>query len=419
MKKKKDWQALVAQLDPKNFQEPPCLHAGVCGGCVWQNLRYDAQLELKHQMINRAFSEAGHEEQIDRVIPCPDPFYYRNRMDYVIGWKGEVGLKEYGSWSRYVDLSTCLLLDEETPKILQTVRELMRDLKLEPWDAKFHRGLVRYCVVRLGKNTGERMITLVVHDLARFDDAVCREITRRLAPLCTTLYLGENPDTTDLSLAKTLKLLHGNEYLTEEVNGLRYLIHPNSFFQTNSTMAAELQKTVLAFLKQNKTIDSYSNLLSCSVLDLYCGLGFFGIACAKQGATVEGYELDVQAIELAKRNAEINGVADRTTFGAGAIESLCHPREGGDLEIPAFAGMTNYDAVIIDPPRSGLHPRVLKTLLDQAPKTIIYVSCNYKRLVEELKEFKTKYHVEQIAALDLFPQTPHVEVVVQLKKPSE
>lgn len=386
--------------------DPACPHAGVCGGCLWQHLKYETQLTLKREAINQAFEELGHKERVDSIIPCPDPFYYRNRMDYAIGWKGEVGLKEHGSWNRYVDLSTCLLLDTETPKILEAVRQLMKDFDLKPWDAKFHRGLVRYCVIRLGKNTKERMITLVVKDLSLITQHATH-IIERFSPLCTTLYLGENPEITDLSICKTLKLLHGKEHLTEEVNGINYLIHPNSFFQTNTVMAAELQKTVLEFLGR-----------PLSVLDLYCGSGFFGIACAKQGMAVRGYELDGSAIELAKQNAELNGVGDRATFKVGSIESLCHSKL--DLEsntsdwIPAFAGMT--DAVIIDPPRSGLHPKVIEALLTAQPKTIIYVSCKYQTFIKELALFKSTYQVEDLKALDLFPQTPHVELVTKLVK---
>lgn len=369
--------------------DAPCPHAGVCGGCLWQHMSYEAQLRTKKEMINRAFERAGHEERIDHVTPSSETFYYRNRMDYVVGWKGEVGLKEYGSWNRYLDLSTCLLLDKETPVILQTVRDLMRDLKLEPWDAKRYVGDLRYCVIRLGKNTGERMISLVVHDLKRFDDVTRTELVKRLSPLCTSLYLAENPEITDVSQGKTLELLHGNEYLTEEVNGIRYTIHPNSFFQTNTRMAGELQTAVLDRLPQGK------------ILDLYCGLGFLGIAAAKRGNEVYGHELDAAAIELAKTNAEANGVAKKTRWGAGPTETLDWSAE-------------NPDAVIVDPPRAGLHPKALKALVENAPPRIVYVSCNYRRLVEELRELKAKYRVESLQALDLFPQTPHVEVIASL-----
>jgi len=389
------WIAELERVDEPapNRVATKCPHAGTCGGCLWQHIRYETQLEIKRDMINAAFKNAGHEEQIMSVMPSKNLFYYRNRMDYPFGWKNEIGLKAYGRWNAYVDVKECFLLDEETPKILETVRELCRELHLTPWDAKRHEGLMRYVVIRRGEMTDERLIVLVVKELTAFDEGMRQEITRRLLPFCTTLYLGENPEITDLSYTKTFVLLHGNEYLTEEVNGLRYRIHPNSFFQTNSRMAAELQNTVLTFL---------GDVREKKIFDLYCGLGFFGIACATHGARVHGHELDATAIELAKENAKLNGVGDKTTWTSGPTEDF------GWEETPV--------AVIIDPPRSGLHPRALKTLLEKKPEQIVYVSCNFHRLAEELTQLKTIYRIEHLAALDLFPHTPHVETVVSLRR---
>lgn len=383
----------------QNRVTAPCPHAGVCGGCLWQHMSYPAQLELKRTQINHALEREGHEERITDVTPSTDTLHYRNRMDYVVGWQGTVGLKKYGSWNRYLDLQTCLLLDDTTPTILQHVRDWMKEFELAAWDARRHTGVIRYCVIRLGRNTNERMVTIIIKDTAAISVAARKGLTDRLAPLTTTLYLGENPEITDLSLAKTLTLLHGNEYLTEEVNGLRYLVHPNSFFQTNTRMAAKLQDRVLDLLGLSRNTPPPS--APPLIMDLYCGSGFFGIACAKAGAKVYGHELDAPAIELARKNAIANEVAERATFGAGPTE---------DLDWQAL----NPDAVIIDPPRSGLHPRALEMLLGKKPPVIVYVSCNYRRLVEELKQLKTQYRVESIAALDLFPQTPHVEVITKL-----
>ncbi|HEU0050571.1 MAG TPA: 23S rRNA (uracil(1939)-C(5))-methyltransferase RlmD [Patescibacteria group bacterium] len=393
-REQKKWMAKLDRITtPSSLRViPPCPFAGICGGCLWQHVKKEAQRESKSKMINEAFAEAGHNERIKNTLPCPDPFYYRNRMDYVWGWNGELGLKAYGAWNRYLDLTNCLLLDQETPAILALARTLSADLRLVPWDAKKQSGDLRYFVIRLGKNTSERMITLVVHDANRFSESMRQELVKRFAPHCTTLYLGENPSITDLSLSKNLFRLHGNEFLTEEVNGLRYLIHPNSFFQTNTKMAAQLQTTVLSFL---------GDLHQTRLLDLYCGLGFFGIAAAHEGATIFGYELDAEAISLAKKNAALNGVDRQTEFASGPAESLVWSE-------------WNPDTVILDPPRAGLHPRVIKRLLEQKPRTMVYVSCNYHSFVKELALFKTAYQLEQMIALDLFPQTPHVELVSKL-----
>lgn len=373
--------------------DAPCPHAGKCGGCLWQHMAYPAQLKLKQHMINRAFEAADQPERIEIVEPSSDIFYYRNRMDYAFGWKGELGLKEHGAWNRYLDLKTCLLLDEETPKILAFFQTFRETFKLTPWDAKTHEGLLRYVVIRLGKETGERLIILVVKDASQITQPMKEFLKQGLMEQATTLLIGENALLSDLSYAQTFETLLGNPTLTEEVNGIRYAIHPNSFFQTNTRMAAKLQTTVLDWIQPKPGM---------TVLDLYCGLGFFGIACAKRGATVFGHELDAQAIELAKENAAQNGVAERCTFTAGPAE---------DQSWKHIA----CDTLILDPPRTGLHPKALEAVMQMRPKNIIYVSCNYHRLAQELKTLKTHYQIEQLKALDLFPHTPHVETVVRLR----
>lgn len=381
----------ILESSPVRLQAP-CPHAGICGGCLWQHLSYEAQLTLKRDRILHAFKTAGISIDLPAVIPSPETLYYRNRMDYVFGWHGELGLKAYGSWNHYLDTTSCLLLDEETPAILSVFRSFIADHHIAPWDAKKHTGQARYVVIRRGCFTNERLILFVVKDLAAVTPPMREDLKRRLQLLCTSILVGENPEITDLSYVKTYEVIQGNEVLTEEINDLRYRIHPNSFFQTNSFMAGKLQERVL------QTLGPISGK---TVLDLYCGLGFFGIACAKQGATVAGHELDTAAIVLAQENAVLNGVRNNTHFSAGAVENYAW-----EIDKP--------DYVIVDPPRSGLHPKALETLMRQAPPTIVYVSCNYPRLIGELKTLLTKYRLQHIEALDLFPQTPHVEVLVKL-----
>ncbi len=382
----------------------PCPHAGVCGGCPWQHLNYEAQLTVKRERINAAFQITGHDERIDQIIPAKEKFHYRNRMDFAVGWNGEIGLKEYNAWNRYVDLTTCLLLSDGASEILQRVRTWMRESDLLPWDAKFYSGDVRYVVVREGKNTKQRMIAVIVKDLSRVIPACRSLLIAHLSPYCTTLLIGEQSLKTDLSLAQKYDVLKGEPYLEEIVNDTRYRIAPNSFFQTNSTMAAELQKTTAEMIDiKNPSYTLQDSRLT--ILDLYCGLGFFGIYLAKQNPSIKvaGFEIDNQSIELARHNAKVNDVTEQVEFASGPAEDLSWKN-------------LKADVIILDPPRSGLHPRVLKTLLDIKPEKLIYVSCNFHRLVEELKLLKEVYQVDKLAALDLFPQTPHVEVVASLRK---
>jgi tRNA (uracil-5-)-methyltransferase len=368
-------------------------------GALWLHIKYDAQLRFKRDLINRALEEAKHEERVTEVVPSSVTSFYRNRMDYPVGWKGEIGFKEFGSWSRYREVSEDVLLSPNVPTILQRCREIISETGLKPWDNRDNKGDVRYVVIREGKNTKQRMIALIVKDLKAVTRDMRSTIIAKLDDLATSVLLGENPEITDLSYAKTIDILKGDETLEEVVNNTRYRTHLNSFFQTNSTMSATLQDIVADFI----SIPIPNPQSPIPVLDLYCGLGFFGINLATRNPSlrVSGFEIDAQAIELAKENAKTNNVADRCTFMSGPAEDLSWK----DVDT---------DVVILDPPRSGLHPRVLDTLLAKKPKTIIYVSCNFRRLVAELTRLKTLYRIEAIKAVDMFPHTPHVEVLTKL-----
>ena len=373
-----------------------CPHAGVCGGCLWQQMKYDSQLECKRLMINRALEKNCHDIRIKEVTPSKDELFYRNRMDYAIGWNGELGLREYGNWNNYLDLETCLLFDKETPEILKIVRRLMKELKLEPWDNKFHRGNIKFLTMRRGEFTSERMIMLLFHDLSKINSSSKKKIEAALSPFCTTLYLGEQPTNTDTESANKLELIIGKPYLRERINNIEYDIRPNAFFQTNPRMARVLQNKVTELAE----ISSKQN-----ILDLYCGLGFFSLSLAKAGARVTGIELMPESIELAKHNAELNKLSENTEFTAFPVEKHNWSPE-------------NYDTVIIDPSRAGLHPDVVRKLIEKPVANLIYISCNFYRFAEELTELKQSYTLTNLEAMDLFPQTPHVELIALLKRTS-
>lgn len=366
-----------------------CPHAGSCGGCLWQHLTYDAQLALKTRGLETAYQTGGITLPLEPIVPSPVQLGYRNRMDYAVGWKGEVGLKEYGSWNRYIDLTTCLLLDEATPKILELARSAAQELGWEPWDARKHTGQFRYVVIRLGRNTQQRLIHLLVKDLSTVTEAQKERLCEIFSPWCTSLILGENTKTTDVSYAERIEALLGNDFLEEVVNGVQYRIHPNAFFQTNTLMAAELQ---------SRTIAALGSIEGKHVLDLYGGIGFFGVALAKQGASVVGQELDAFAVAEAKKNAEFNNVSASCSFASGPVEHL--PPE-----------TWKADAGIIDPPRAGLHPKALEALIKYGPERVVYVSCNYHSFIREWEQIKQAYDLIRVEPLDLFPQTPHIEVI--------
>ena len=407
---KREYGVKVCRLDTLLQSGPdrisaPCPHAGTCGGCLWQHIRYAAQLAEKEQGVESLFATFGLEDRVKPIVAAENELGYRNRMDFCVGWNGEIGLKEYGAWNRYVNIKECLLVKPGVGQILQTVRDWMKEFDLQPWDAKFHTGDVRYVVVRDGQNTEQRMITIVIHDTTRIGQEARSSLADKLQTHCTSLLLGELTKDTDLSLAETLETLIGQTWFEEKINDIVYRIHPNSFFQTNSAMAAKLQTTVLNAIS---VLPGTRDVRRGTILDLYCGLGFFGIAAARRfpDAHIYGYELDEQAIILASQNAKNNKVGDSCEFFSGKAEDLSWK------DVPA-------DVVIIDPPRSGLHPKVITSLVGEnvmRPRSIVYVSCNYHRFKDELPAFLKEYEVDFVQPLDLFPQTRHVEVVVSLKR---
>lgn len=365
-----------------------CRYAGKCGGCAWQQFDYTAQLELKRGLVNDALASAGIEQRIEAVIPAISPFYYRNRMDYGLGWKGELGLKEPGRWNSYVDLEECFLLSPESVEIMHRFRTYLRENNIAPWDVKKHTGYGRYLVIREGKRTNQRMVMFVT---ASGELPAPEKLVASLGDLATTVYHGINSTVTDLSIADKLTLLSGAPLLEEQVDGKTFSIHPNAFFQTNTEMAEALVRKVREFLGDRKPE---------VLLDLYCGVGLFGICLAADAKRVVGVEIDASAIEMARANAARNGLTNAEYFAA-KTESLVWENE-------------EPDTVIIDPPRAGLHPDVVKTLLARKPQRLVYVSCNYESFCREWKELSKEYKIERLEALDLFPHSPHVETVALL-----
>lgn len=380
-------EVAIVEASPDRVK-PECPHAGLCGGCAWQHVAYDRQLKEKREAVERALAPVGL--PVGSIDPAVERFHHRNRMDYVFGPGGELGLKRPGRWNAHLDLATCLLLSSDGFEAVKRVKAWAHAHGLQPWDNASHAGYLRYLVVREGKATGERLAMLVTADGPLKAE---RELVETLSPLCTSIVHGINPTVTDLSIARTLRPLKGEALLRERVAGVVYRIHPNAFFQTNTGMAGILLERV----RELVLAGPHDRLL-----DLYCGGGFFSLALARHVRSALGIELDPQAIAEAARAAEENGIAN-ARYRAEAAEALSWEEEKPDV-------------VIVDPPRSGLHPKVRRTLLAKRPPRIVYVSCGYKALAADLKELLTAYEAEPARCVDLFPHTPHIETVVHLKR---
>ena len=354
--------------------EPLCPYFGRCGGCLLQHIPYEEQVRWKGEKLSRYLG-------LDvEVIPSPKIYGHRNRIDVVISTTG-IGFRRYGTWYDVVDIAVCPVFGERSARVLKSLREFIGDFKPSLYDIRKNEGFLRYIVIREGKFTGELMVNLVTKG-----GALPEEFPEYF-PYATSLYWSVNESQSDVSYGE-IKRFWGEPFIRERLDDVTYLIHPNSFFQTNSYQAVNLVRKVAELADGER------------VLDLYSGVGTFGVYLAKRGFTVEGVEINPFAVEMANENAEINGVNAKF-------------RVGSDRDVE---DLSNYDTVIVDPPRAGLHPKLIRKILKDAPERLIYVSCNPKTLAENLSALGEKYRIESAVGLDMFPHTAHVEAVVELRK---
>jgi tRNA (uracil-5-)-methyltransferase len=375
-RKKGKWLCLDFELLKPSIERvvPVCAHFGRAGGCSLQHLNYNFQVKFKHDKLKEALAEFY--PQID-FIPAEITSGYRNRLDLAITDRG-IGFRQKGQWWNVVDVDACILASEKLGVLVGELKAWMSKHDLKPYNQRDQSGFLRYIVIREGKFTNEVMVNLVTAEGEMPGDVA-------QAFSATSLYWSVNSGLSDLSEGE-IKQFWGNEFLTEELNGAKYQIHPNSFFQANSYLATQLLAHVVALAKGSK------------ILDLYCGVGTFALQFAKVGKEVVGSDINPFSIELATKNAALNGLEV-------AFEAM------SDTQVTNLYGA---DTVVVDPPRVGLHKDLKKFLLAERPQQIIYVSCNPKSLAVDLAELTAAYDIQSITGFDMFPHTPHVETVVNL-----
>jgi 23S rRNA (uracil747-C5)-methyltransferase len=355
---------------------PRCPHFGTCGGCLWQGLKYKEQLRLKAAVFERITGISAE------IKGSPKIWGFRNVSNFIVTTSG-IGLKEYGSPFDVVRLTECPVFSKKTPEYLSALRGFLRETGLKPWDLRRKTGEVHYLQVKEGKFTGEVMVNLIAH--TRPSEEVL-EVFKDYFSFADSLYWSFKRDERDDPRGDA-QLVVGKPYIRERIEDVMYLIHPNSFFQTNSYALPLLLKAAEGFVDGEK------------VLDLYAGVGTFGLWLAKRGFNVEGVEVNPFAVEMATKNAEVNGVE------AGFVVGKAEETPIGD-----------YDTLIVDPPRRGLK-KAGELLVKSGVENVVYVSCNPKVFKLDYKNhLKKTYRVEDAVLIDMFPHTPHVEAVVKLKK---
>jgi len=380
-----------------------CGAFGDCGGCSHQDVPYEKQLALKEEQVLKLFKDADITEfDFLGIESSPDLFNYRNKMEFTFGdlEKGgelTLGMHMKGRSFGIVTVDDCRIVDEDFRAILSTVLEYFRGKELPYYRIMSHQGYLRNLVVRKGINTGEILINIVTTSQIEFNYEELVELLKE------TEYKGEltgiihtfNDSLSDVVQADRIEVLYGREFIYEKLLGMNFKINPLSFFQTNTRGAEKLYSIVRDFIDETE---------SKVVFDLYCGTGTIGQIVAPKAKKVVGIELIEEAVKDAIENAKLNGL-DNCEFIAGDIAKVIY-----DVK-------DKPDIIILDPPRPGVHPKALDYVLKFNAPSIVYVSCNPKTLVEDLKAITANgYKVEKVKAMDMFPHTPHVETVVRIEK---
>ena len=419
LKNKKDW----AEGRPLKFHsysetrvQPFCSHFGICGGCQWQMLPYEKQLEYKQRQVKDNLQRIG-KVALPEILPIAGASatkYYRNKMEYTFGNKrflskeelhnpeissqqDVLGFHARGLFDKIVDIQTCYLQAEPTNAIRLAVRDFARRHAYTFYDIRNHTGLLRTMQVRLC-TSGEIMVNIVFgQDEPDKRVALLDYVLEQFPEITTLLYtinIKRNDSLHDLEPITYF----GKGYVIEKLEDFEFKIGPKSFFQTNTRQGEKLYQVTREFAEL--TGDDI-------VYDLYCGTGSIGIFVSPQAKKIIGVEMIEAAIDDAKENAALNDLSDRSSFYAGDVIDICND--------DFFATHGRPSVIITDPPRAGMHEKLVQKILEIAAPTVVYVSCNPATQARDLNLLDEKYVVSRIQPVDMFPHTLHIENVVQLK----
>ena len=399
--------------------EPFCQHFGVCGGCKWQHVPYEEQLHMKQQQVYDQLHRIGKVElpEFRPILGSKKTQEYRNKLDYGCAnkrWLTSSELKDEsleknvpaigfhitGAFDKILPIEKCWLMDDLHNQIRNEIRDYATETGMTFFDLRQQKGLLRDVIIR-NSNTGEWMIIIQFHYEKEADEQKAKELLKHIAdkfPEITALMYLDNQKCNDTIGDQDILTFKGNDHIFEMMEDLRFKVGPKSFYQTNTEQAYVLYCVARDFAGLN------GNEL---VYDLYTGTGTIANFVSKKAQKVIGIEYVPEAIEDAKINSEINGI-ENTLFYAGDMKDILNDEFIKEHGRP--------DVIITDPPRAGMHPDVVQTILRAAPERIVYVSCNPATQARDLQMMDEAYKVAEVQPVDMFPHTPHVENVVLLTK---
>lgn len=417
-KKKKKFAESTLQeiLEPSPSRiDPKCEYFGTCNGCKMQHIDYARQLEIKQNIVKNAFERIGGFENV--IIPpvtgSDDIYFYRNKLEFSFGndrWltvedmqkenidkSFAVGYHIPGFYEKILDIRACYLQSELTSRILNLTRDFFKPKDTTIYSTKTHSGYLRFLTVRRAVNSSGLMVNLITYDsnpelINEYSAMLLKEV-----PEVTTFVNSMTESKAQVALADSFNVIYGDGFIDEKIGSYKFKITPNSFFQTNSKQCEKLFDTVADFAEFSKDEN---------VLDLYCGCGAISLYISDMVKSVYGVELSAESITMANVNADLNGVTNcqfKDMDVKDYLEKLITHTEN-----------KRYDTIILDPPRSGIHPKAAEYLLEYSAGKIIYVSCNPGTQARDLALLKEKYEMTAIQPVDMFPHTFHIENVVRL-----
>ena len=411
-KKRFSIAAITRIVTPSPHRVPHfCDHYEVCGGCKWQHIHYQQQAKLKQDWASDCIERIGKVE-VKESLPILTPetqTFYRNKMEYTFSNKrwllpnenseeithlNALGFHASGKFDKVVDIHKCWLQDDRANEIRNFVRDFTLENQFTYYDLREHNGLLRNLIIR-NTTLGQWMIIVCFaeNDTSKIN-LLMNVINEKFSP--TSLFYLVNTKKNDTIFDQDLVLFSGKSVIEETLCGLTFEISPKSFFQTNSKQAEKLYETALSFAQLNGNQVVY---------DLYCGTGTLTLAASLQAKKVIGVELIPEAIDAAKAN-QIKNNRTNVSFVVGDMKDVFNQDFYQENGFP--------DIIITDPPRSGMHPNVIKQLLEIACERIVYVSCNPATQARDLEMLSEKYEVVKMQPVDMFPQTHHVEQVALL-----
>ncbi|MBQ3567765.1 MAG: 23S rRNA (uracil(1939)-C(5))-methyltransferase RlmD [Anaerotignum sp.] len=392
----------VVERSPLERTEGMCSHYPFCGGCTYQTMKHEAELELKERQVKRLLENANIEiGSWEGIVPAPSETGYRNKCEFSFGDEEKdgalaLGMRKRMSFYEVVTLKDCNIIDKDYLKIIEGTLVFMQERNVPFYHKARHDGCLRHLVVRKGAATGEILVNLVTSSEIPFSVEEFKDMLLALeleGNFCGILH-SVNDGLADTVQSDEMHLLYGRDYFMEKLFDLDFKVSVYSFFQTNTAGAEKLYSIVKEFA---------GDVENKMVFDLYCGTGTIGQIMAEAGSKkVVGIELIEEAVVAANENAKRNGL-ENCTFIAGDVLKMVDELED------------KPDLIIVDPPRDGIHPKAIGKIIDFGAPEIVYVSCKPTSLARDLEIFQQEgYKVEKVKLMDMFPRTVHVETVALL-----